>query len=224
MERSEITSLVNKFIQEYYESGSTTGIYDLLAEDVIAFGVGSLSYVQGREPVMELLAANRNKLSMVKVRKIACGEVGTVQGFTIRAAVEFSTHNRKHITHRLLMMFREGEAGCLLCGINVQRGFASFLYNLHYDRLTNLYNKKAFCRNAAEILEKYPDLEFEIMRFNIARFKVINDLFGEDTGDKLLRYVAQFLSSIQLTPCVYGRLMRIISCCVIPLAEICGNI
>ena len=91
MERSEITSLVNKFIQEYYESGSTTGIYDLLAEDVIAFGVGSLSYVQGREPVMELLAANRNKLSMVKVCKIASGEVQTTQGFTIRAAVEFST-------------------------------------------------------------------------------------------------------------------------------------
>ena len=99
-----------------------------------------------------------------------------------------------------------GGNGYLLCGINVQRGFASFLYNLHYDRLTNLYNKKAFCRNAAETLEKYPDMEFEIMRFNIARFKVINDLFGEETGDKLLRYVAQFLSSIQLTPCVYGRL------------------
>ena len=206
MERSEITGLVNKFIQEYYESGSTTGIHDLLAEDAIAFGVGSLSYVQGREKVMEFLAANRNKLSLVKVRKIVCGEVRTAQGFTIRATVEFSTYNRKHIIHRLLMMFREDDGGCLLCGINVQRGFASFLYNLHYDRLTNLYNKKAFCRNAAEILEKYPDLEFEIMRFNIARFKVINDLFGEETGDKLLRYVAQFMSSIQLTPCVYGRL------------------
>ncbi len=206
MERSEITRLVNKFIRDYYESGSTTGIYDLLAEDAIAFGVGSLSYVQGRDGVMEFLAANRNKLSMVKVRKLACGEVGTAQGFTIRAAVEFSTHNRRHVTHRLLMMFRDTENGCLLCGINVQRGFASFLYNLHYDRLTNLYNKKAFCRNVADVLAQYPDTEFEIMRFNIARFKVINDLFGEEMGDKLLRYVAQFLSSIQLTPCVYGRL------------------
>jgi len=206
MERSEITSLVNRLIREYYESGNTAGIRGLLAEDAIAFGVGSLSYVQGREQVMDFLAANQKKLSMVKVRKIACGEVRTAQGFTLRVAVEFSTHDRRHSTHRILLMFREDEGACRLCGINAQRGIASFLYNLHFDRLTNLYNKKAFCRHVVEVLAQYPDMEFEIMRFNIARFKVINDLFGEETGDKLLRYVAQFLSSIQLIPCVYGRL------------------
>ncbi len=206
MERSEITSLVNRLIREYYESGNTSEICGLLAEDAIAFGVGSLSYVQGREQVMDFLVTNQKKLSMVKVRKIACGEVRTTQGFTLRVAVEFSTHDRRHSTHRILLMFREDEGVCRLCGINVQRGIASFLYNLHFDRLTNLYNKKAFCRHVVEVLAQYPDMEFEIMRFNIARFKVINDLFGEETGDKLLRYVAQFLSSIQLTPCVYGRL------------------
>ena len=83
---------------------------------------------------------------------------------------------------------------------------ASFLHNLRHDRLTNLYNKKAFCRRAAEVIAQEPDREFEIMRFNIARFKVINDLFGEETGDRLLKYVAHFLKSISLEPCVYGRL------------------
>ena len=208
MERSEIKDLVKKLIRDYYESGHTGGVRDLLSEDVIAFGVGSLSYAQGREQVMEFLAANQKKISLVNVGKIVCDEIQTDCGFTIRAAVEFSTraHSRKHNLHRILMMFREGADGCLLCGINVQRGFVSFLYNLNYDRMTNLYNKKAFCRDVAEVLQKYSDTEFEIMRFNIARFKVINDLFGEETGDKLLRYVAQFLSSIQLTPCVYARL------------------
>lgn len=83
---------------------------------------------------------------------------------------------------------------------------ATFLYNLRHDRLTGLYNKKAFCRRTAEILDENPHTEFEIMRFNIARFKVINDLFGEETGDKLLKYVAHFLKSIRLEPCAYGRL------------------
>ena len=82
----------------------------------------------------------------------------------------------------------------------------SFLHNLQHDRLTNLYNKKTFCRRAAETIADHPDMTFEIMRFNIARFKVINDLFGEETGDKLLRYVAHFLKSIRLEACVYGRL------------------
>ena len=83
---------------------------------------------------------------------------------------------------------------------------ANILYNLRHDRLTKLYNKKAFCRRTAEIIAQYPNVEFEVMRLNIARFKVINDLFGEENGDRLLKYVAQFFKSIKLDPCVYGRL------------------
>ena len=65
---------------------------------------------------------------------------------------------------------------------------ANILYNLRHDRLTKLYNKKAFCRRTAEIIAQYPNVEFEVMRLNIARFKVINDLFGEENGDRLLKY------------------------------------
>ena len=82
----------------------------------------------------------------------------------------------------------------------------SFLHNLRHDSLTNLFNKKTFCRKTAEMIASRPDTEFEIMRFNIARFKVINDLFGEKIGDRLLQYVAHFLKSIRLDGCVYGRL------------------
>jgi len=206
MERSEIISLVNQMIREYYEFGKIADVCDWLTEDVIAFGVNSQYYIQGRDKVMEFLEGSYQKIATVKVRKIVCGEVKTNQGITVRAAVEFSSHNRKHCTHRILLMLRRETQQYRICGINVQRGFASVIYNLHYDRLTNLYNKKAFCRRVAECLKQCPDMEFEIMRFNIARFKVINDLFGEETGDKLLKYVAQFLTSIQLEPCVYGRL------------------
>ena len=206
MERSEITALVNRIIREYYEFGNTTDMRDLLTDDVIAFGVISQYYVQGREPVLNFLADSYKKVEGVHVKKMACNEIETDQGITVRAAVELTSRNRRHNTHRLMIMFRKEADTYRICGINVQRGFASFLYNLNYDRLTNLYNKKAFCRRVNEVLAQYPDTEFEIMRFNIARFKVINDLFGEETGDKLLRYVSQFLTSIQLEPCVYGRL------------------
>lgn len=83
---------------------------------------------------------------------------------------------------------------------------STFLHQLRHDRLTNLYNKNAFCRRVSEVLAEHPETEFEVMRFNIARFKVINDLFGEETGDRLLKYVAEFLKNIQLESCVYGRL------------------
>ncbi|MCR5756321.1 MAG: bifunctional diguanylate cyclase/phosphodiesterase [Selenomonas sp.] len=197
---------MSQLIREYYEFGNITDVRDLLTEDAIAFGLNSPCYIQGREQVLEFLSVNYQKIAAVKMRKIVCGEVETAQGITVRAAIEFSAPNRRHNTHRILIMFRKEQQSYRICGINVQRRVASFIYNLHYDRLTNLYNKKAFCRRVAECLKDYPDKEFEIMRFNIARFKVINDLFGEETGDKLLKYVAQFLTSIQLNPCVYARL------------------
>ena len=56
MERSGITALVNRIIREYYEFGNTTDMRDLLTDDVIAFGVISQYYVQGREPVLNFLA------------------------------------------------------------------------------------------------------------------------------------------------------------------------
>jgi len=206
MECSGLEALVNKLIREYYEFGNAPEIAGRLTDDVIAFGINSNYYIQGREQVLAFLAENWQKLEDAHVTKLVSKQVDTPQGVTVRIVVDFSTKNRKHNTHRLVLMFRSAGDVYQICGINVQRGFASFLYNMHYDRLTNLYSKKAFCRRVAEVLEQYPEKEFELMRFNIARFKVINDLFGEETGDKLLKYVAEFLTSIQLTPCVYGRL------------------
>ena len=52
MERSGITALVNRIIREYYEFGNTPDRRDLLTDDVIAFGVISQYYVQGREQVL----------------------------------------------------------------------------------------------------------------------------------------------------------------------------
>lgn len=206
MERSGLIALVNEVIREYYEFGQTAELGRLLTDDVIAFGINSQNYIQGREQVLDFLTHNRQKIGDVHVSNVVCKLLDTSQGATVRAGVAFSGASRKHNIHRVMLMFRAVGEDFQICGINVQRGFASFMHNLHYDRLTNLYNKKAFCRRVAEVLAQYPDMEFEIMRFNIARFKVINDLFGEETGDKLLKYVAQFLTSIQLTPCVYGRL------------------
>ena len=206
MEQSSVIALANVIIRGYYEFGNTNDICKLLTDDVIAFGLDSQYYVHGKEPVMAYLRKNADQDGQLHIHRLTCSEVETEQGITVRANIDFGGTGRKHNMHRLMLMFRQEAAEYKLCGINVQRGFASLFHKQRYDRLTNLYNKKPFCQQAAEIIAQYPEKEFEIMRFNIARFKVINDLFGEETGDKLLKYVAEFLTSIQLEPCVYGRL------------------
>lgn len=77
---------------------------------------------------------------------------------------------------------------------------------LSHDDLTGIYNKSAFAQRTHEIMLRRPDTEFELMRFDIKRFKVINELFGEDVGDSIICYLADFLKHIDIEGCAYGRL------------------
>ena len=207
MERSGILAFVNKAVCKYYEFGVIDDIRAVLTDDAIAFGINSQHYIQGREAVMSFLAERQKALPAISVNRVNCGEIEKGREVTVRVMVNFSTVRRRFNMHRILVMWQEvGENDYRICGINVQKGFASFYHSLRFDKLTNLYNKKEFCRRVAAVIASHPEMEFEIMRFNVARFKVINDLFGEEMGDKLLKYVAQFLTSIQLEACVYGRL------------------
>lgn len=79
-------------------------------------------------------------------------------------------------------------------------------YQVSFDELTGLYNKTAFCQKAQKILEEYPGRQFEIMCLDIERFKVINDLFGEEMGDRILRYLAAFFKETTLEASVFARI------------------
>lgn len=67
---------------------------------------------------------------------------------------------------------------------------------IEISRLTGLYNKHAFYQNAENLIRNNPDKQYEIIVFDIEKFKIINDLFGTAEGDKLLKYFAQKLQEI----------------------------
>lgn len=58
------------------------------------------------------------------------------------------------------------------------------------DSLTGLYTKAAFFRYADEIIYSNPDKDYWIVVADIERFKVINDRYGVEKGDEVLRYLA----------------------------------
>ncbi|SDX30609.1 response regulator [Eubacterium barkeri] len=61
------------------------------------------------------------------------------------------------------------------------------------DALTGLYNEEAFCRYATQQLTQHPERAFTLVVTDVERFKLVNDNFGNDEGDKLLRYIADKL-------------------------------
>ena len=59
-----------------------------------------------------------------------------------------------------------------------------------YDRLTGLYSKEYFYQRVRERLLEDSDGEYNIVCSNIENFKVYNDSFGVEAGDRLLREFA----------------------------------
>ena len=62
------------------------------------------------------------------------------------------------------------------------------------DQLTGVYNKSYFYEKAAGMIEA-SDENMCIVMVDIVNFKVINDLYGIEQGDKLLKYIAEQLKS-----------------------------
>lgn len=76
-----------------------------------------------------------------------------------------------------------------------------------YDLLTGLYNKSTFYQKAEELIQAHPQAEYDIACVDVERFKLVNDIYGPDVGDDLLRYLARALTaSFQPKGAVVGRM------------------
>lgn len=73
------------------------------------------------------------------------------------------------------------------------RETAAMVNQIKYDRLTKLYSKEFFCQRARKILLRNPDKEYDIVCSDIENFKLFNDVFGVQAGDRLLFGVAEAL-------------------------------
>ena len=75
------------------------------------------------------------------------------------------------------------------------------------DSLTGLYNRRGFVRAAGHIIEENKDsgIQYAVMFFNIKNFKAVNDYYGIDGGDMLLRGFTARVRESFLKPVVFAR-------------------
>ncbi|MDD6037637.1 MAG: EAL domain-containing protein [bacterium] len=64
---------------------------------------------------------------------------------------------------------------------------------LERDSVTGLYTKAAFAQRVTETLKEHPDLEMDIVALDIDHFKLVNESYGTQTGDSILRFVAELI-------------------------------
>lgn len=71
------------------------------------------------------------------------------------------------------------------------RETAAMINQFKYDRLTGMYSKEFFYQKVREILDANPDKDYTIVCSNIENFKLYNDTFGREAGDRLLKESAK---------------------------------
>ncbi len=59
-----------------------------------------------------------------------------------------------------------------------------------YDNLTGLYNRDAFCTVMHELAKNDRQKKYALIQWDMGRFRIYNDMFGYEEGDKLLKYMA----------------------------------
>ena len=79
-------------------------------------------------------------------------------------------------------------------------------YNATHDYLTDIYNRERFFQETARVLREQPDVKRLILCIDVKDFKSVNDLFGEETGNNVLKRIAGLMRREAHEDTVYGRL------------------
>lgn len=95
-----------------------------------------------------------------------------------------------HVSISVLAIYLLVSIACILIwNIHKEQQMKKIYYT---DQLTNAYNKSAFEVRVKHIMEVY-QYPYSILYFDVDAFKRINDEFGYQAGDQLLKEIAEFL-------------------------------
>lgn len=102
-------------------------------------------------------------------------------------------YNREVIKHRLRNTITLRETAAMINAVE-------------RDDLTDLYSKNFFYHNIQNLLHTTTAISYDMICFDIIRFHMINELFGEKIGDDLLVYIAENIIPMFGENAVSGRI------------------
>lgn len=94
-------------------------------------------------------------------------------------------------------------------------------YVYEHDSLTQLYNRSGFFSAVRRLLSAHPHGQYAMVRLDIDSFQTYNSFWGEEKGDELLRFIADWLRQVagNYESCVYGRINADAFCMCVPNEE-----
>lgn len=77
-------------------------------------------------------------------------------------------------------------------------------HKAEHDPLTDVYNHEKFCREAEKMLKNL-DKKVVLMRLDVDQFKIVNELYDWEIGNRLLIHIAKVLIDSTPRDCIFGR-------------------
>lgn len=99
------------------------------------------------------------------------------------------------------------------------RSVQALQYRAEYDPLTGICNMQTFYRRAEHLIRFNPESQYYVIRMDIDRFKVINDLFGLEEGDRLLKTIAKALADGMNADSVCARMSGDVFCACVDFSR-----
>lgn len=74
------------------------------------------------------------------------------------------------------------------------------------DTLTGARSKESFYAEAERLLKEYPDRKYVVILMDIDKFKVVNDMYGMDGGNRVLVYIAELIRQSIMEQGIFARM------------------
>lgn len=78
-------------------------------------------------------------------------------------------------------------------------------YRAEYDPVSGIYNKETFFSKTKALLDANPERRHFVIRFDIDRFKLVNEFYSVAEGDRVLRHVGEVISRLARPEETFGR-------------------
>lgn len=85
-------------------------------------------------------------------------------------------------------------------------------YRAEFDAVSRIYNQSSFYEKTRALLESEREQPHYLLRFDIDRFKLVNELYSISEGDLVLRHVGQALQSLARPGETYARMGNDVFC------------
>lgn len=117
-----------------------------------------------------------------------------------------SGEDKRYYTLERREVNRSGSSLTVHDGTEERREIEQKIYTATHDSLTDLYTREELYNKIVETIEADPRTTFNIVYLDVDDFKLSNDLFGTDFGDKVLIKIADWIRGVFREKGVYGRL------------------